>query len=53
MPNNSVMIGESKRTYQATQWAAKILDDKYEKAHVNAVVADNCKHLIAPDQESC
>ena len=33
------------------QWVVKILDAKHEKADLNAVVADNCKHLSVPDQE--
>ncbi len=27
------------------------MDDKYEKADLNTVVADNCKCLSVPDQE--
>ena len=27
------------------------MDAKYEKADLNAVIADNCKHLSVPDQE--
>ena len=45
------MIHEPKSTLEATQWVVKILDAEYEKADLNAVVADNCKHLSAPDQE--
>ncbi len=45
------MIHEPKSTLDATQWIVKILDAKYEKADLDAVVADNCKHLSAPDQE--
>ena len=37
--------------FEATQRVVKILDAKYEKADINAVVADNCKHLSVPDQE--
>ena len=51
MANNSVMIHEPKSTLKAMQWVVKILDAKYEKADLNAVVADNCKHLSVPDQE--
>ncbi len=51
MANNSVMIHEPKSTLEATQWVVKIFDAKYEKADLNAVVADNCKHLSIPDQE--
>ena len=51
MANNSVMIHEPKSTLEATQWVVKILDAKYEKADLNAVVTNNCKHLSIPDQE--
>ena len=51
MANNNVMIHEPKSTLEATQRVVKILDAKYEKADLNAVVADNCKHLSVPDQE--
>ena len=51
MANNSVMIHEPKRMLEATQRVVKILDAKYEKADINAVVTDNCKHLSVPDQE--
>ena len=53
MANNSVMIHEPKSTLKGTQQVVKILDAKYEKADLNEVVADNCKHLSVPDQESC
>jgi len=42
MVNNSVMIHEPKNTLAATQWVIKILDAKYEKADLNAVVTENC-----------
>ena len=48
--NNNVMINEPKSTLEATQRVVKILDAKYEKADLNAVV-DNCKHLSVPDQK--
>jgi hypothetical protein len=38
MANNSVMIHEPKNTLEATQWVVKILDSKYEKVDLNAVV---------------
>ncbi len=34
-----------------TQRVVKILDAKYKKADLDAVVANNCKYLIVPDQE--
>ncbi len=43
MANNSIMIHEHKRN-EAAKGVVKILDAKYEKADLNAVVADNCKH---------
>ncbi len=51
MAINSVMINEAKSTLEATQRAVKILGVKCEKANLNAVLADNCKHLSVPDQE--
>ena len=51
MAKNNVMIHEPKSTLEATQQVVKILDAKYEKADLNAVEADNCKHLSDPDQE--
>ena len=51
MANNNVMIYEPKSTLEATQWVVKILNAKYKKADLNAVIADNFKHLSVPDQE--
>ncbi len=51
MANNNVMIHEPKSTLEATLWVVKILDAKYEKADLNAVVGVNYKHLSVPDQE--
>ena len=51
MADNSVITHAPKSTLEATQRVVKILDAKYEKADLNAVVADNCKHLSVPDQE--
>ena len=51
MANNSVMIHEPKRTLEVTHWLVKILDAKYEKADLNAVVTENCNHPRVPDQE--
>ncbi len=51
MANNNVMIHEPKSTLEAMQWIVKMLDAKYEKADLNAVIAENCKHLSVPDQE--
>ena len=51
MANNSIIIHEPQSTLEATQRVAKILDAKYEKADLNAVVTENCKHLSVSDQE--
>ena len=47
--NNKVIIHKPKSTFEDTQWVVKILDAKYKKADLNAVVADNCKHLNVCD----
>ena len=51
MANNNVMIHEPKSTLEATQPVVRIFDAKYEKADLNAVITDNCKHLSVPDQK--
>ncbi len=51
MANNTVMIHETKSYLEATQLVVKILDSKYEKADLNAAVAEYCKHLSFPVQE--
>ncbi len=51
MANKNVMIYEPKSTLEAIQQVVKILDAKYEKADLNAVVAENYIHLSVPDQE--
>ena len=51
MANKSAMIHEPNSNLEATQHIVKILDAQYEKADLNALVADNGKHLNAPDQE--
>ncbi len=38
-------------TLEATALVFKILNAKYKKADLNAVIADDCKHLCVPDQE--
>ncbi len=43
MANNNVMIHEPKSTLEATQGVVKILDARYERADLHAVVADSCK----------
>ncbi len=49
--NNKVMIHEPKSTLEATQRVVKILDAKYEKADLKAVVTQRCGHLNNSDQE--
>ncbi len=44
MANDSVMIHEPKSTLEAMQRVVKILDAKYEKADLKAVITDNRKH---------
>ena len=51
MANNNVMTHEPKSTLEATQRVVKILDARYEKADLNAVVTEHCTHLSIPDQE--
>ncbi len=51
MANNNLMTNEPKSTLEAMQRVVKILDAKYEKANLNAVVTEHCKHLSVPDQE--
>jgi len=51
MANNGVVTHEPKSTFEATQWVGKILDAKYEKADLNAVVFQCCDHLNNSDQE--
>jgi hypothetical protein len=51
MANNTVMIHEPTSALESTQWVVKILDAKYEKANLNAVVNENFSHLISSDQE--
>ncbi len=51
MVNNSVTNHEPKSTLEATQRIIKILDAKYKKADLNAVVYERCTHLNSSDQE--
>jgi hypothetical protein len=53
MMNNSIMIHEPKSTLEATQQVVKILDAKYEKADLNAVVEKNCSLLSISNQSIC
>eukprot|EP00804_Cyclotella_cryptica_P012250 CCRYP_013851-RA/>CCRYP_013851-RA protein AED:0.37 eAED:0.40 QI:0/0/0/1/1/1/2/0/472 len=52
--NNSIYQETSKEpqsTLEATKRIIKILDAKYEKADLRAIVRDNCTHLSGPEQE--
>eukprot|EP00804_Cyclotella_cryptica_P030421 CCRYP_008508-RA/>CCRYP_008508-RA protein AED:0.37 eAED:0.42 QI:0/0/0/1/0/0/3/0/445 len=51
--NNSIYQETSKEpqsTLEATKRLIKILDAKYEKADLRAIVRDNCTHLSGPEQ---
>ena len=50
--NNAVARNiEPASTHDPTQRAVRILDAKYEKADLQSVVKDNCKHLPKNDQQ--
>ena len=48
--NNSVMIHEPESTLAATNCVVHILDANYEKADLQSVVKDYCKHLALHEQ---
>eukprot|EP00804_Cyclotella_cryptica_P019285 CCRYP_006161-RA/>CCRYP_006161-RA protein AED:0.46 eAED:0.96 QI:0/0/0/1/0/0.5/2/0/353 len=51
--NNSIYqetSNEPQSTLEATKRLIKILDAKYEKADLRAIVRDNCTHLSGPEQ---
>ena len=51
--NNSIyqeMSKEPQSTLEATKRLIHILDTKYEKANLRAIVTDNCTHLSSPEQ---
>ena len=48
--NNSVMVHEPESTLVATNRVVHILDANYEKADLQSVVRDNCKHLALHEQ---
>jgi hypothetical protein len=50
MANNSVMIHEPGSTFEVTQSVIKILDAKYKKADLNAVLYKNCTCLNSTNQ---
>ena len=49
MANNSVTNHEPKTTLEAMKRVVKILDAKYEKADLNAVVNEHCRHLTSSE----
>jgi hypothetical protein len=51
MANNNVISHEPKSTLEATQKVVKILDAKYEKSDLKAVVSNHCGHLTNSNQE--
>ena len=51
--NNSIyqdLSKEPQSTLEATKRLIYILDTKYEKADLRAIVTDNCTHLSNPEQ---
>ena len=46
----SVMVHEPESTLAATNCVVHILDANYEKADLQSVVRDNCKHLALHEQ---
>ncbi len=48
--NNSVMVHEPESTLAATNRVVHILDANYEKADLQSVVRDSCKHLALHEQ---
>jgi hypothetical protein len=48
--NNSLAM-ESKSTLDATKHVTQILDTKYNKADLQSIIRDNCKHIGAKHQK--
>ncbi len=48
---NACFAQEPISTHSATKRLVKILDDKYEKADLPAIIRENCSHLTAIDRE--
>jgi hypothetical protein len=48
---NTCFAQEPISTHSATKRVVKILDAKYEKADLPAIIWDNCSHLKASDRE--
>jgi hypothetical protein len=49
--SNSNFAQEPVSTRSATKLVVEILDAKYKKAYIPAIVRDNCSHLSATDRE--
>jgi hypothetical protein len=49
---NHCLAMEPQSTQEATKRVTRILDAKYQKADLQAIVRDNCKHLSANQQKS-
>ncbi len=48
---NTCFAQEPISTHSATKRMVKILDAKYEKADLPAIIKENCSHLTASDRE--
>ncbi len=48
---NTCFVQEPKSTCSATKRVVEILDAKYEKADLPAIIRENCSHLNASDRE--
>jgi hypothetical protein len=42
---------EPNSTQNATKWVTQILDAKYQKADLQSIFRDNCKHLSTNQQK--
>jgi hypothetical protein len=51
LKRNANFAQEPVSTHNATKRVVEILDAKYEKADIPAIVRDNCSHLSATDRE--
>ena len=49
---NHSLAMEPQSTQDATKHVTRILDAKYKKADLQAIVRDNCKHLSAINKRS-
>ncbi len=51
LQENTCFAQEPISTRSATKRVVKILDAKYEKADLSAIIRENCSHLTASDKE--